>query len=140
MTFPRYQLHSTDREAQEAEMTVDKNRFTKLERKELRRLAGLAYERELAKALEAIEEKFRQWKKNRITAFELSDHIHEFHNGISRDLWSFYTTGHVELSVKHAIAEGIILETEISSGILEKLNITLSERCRMKLKEKSNER
>jgi len=42
-------------------MTVNKDHFTKLERKELRRLVGLAYERELAKALESLEGKFRQW-------------------------------------------------------------------------------
>jgi len=38
-------------------MIASKNRFTKLERKESRRLAGLAYERELATALESFEEK-----------------------------------------------------------------------------------
>lgn len=34
----------------------NKNSFTKFERKELRRLADLAYERELAKALGALKE------------------------------------------------------------------------------------
>lgn len=98
-------------------------RFTKLELKELRRLAGLAYERELNKALEALEESFRQWRKKKMSAFELSDLIHKFHNGIARDLWSFYTAGPAELNVKHAIAKGVILKNEISPGILEKLNI-----------------
>jgi hypothetical protein len=121
MTFPRYQLHSTDREAQEAEMTVDKDRFTKPERKELRKLAGLAYERELAKALEFLEGNFKQWRKNKISTFELSELIHKFHNGVARELWSFYTTGPAELNVKHAIAKGVILKNEISLGILEKL-------------------
>lgn len=96
-------------------------RFTKLERKELRRLAVLAYERELSKALEALEENFRQWKKNKITAFELNELIHKFHNGIARDLWSFYARGHTELIVVQAIENGIILKTEINSIILEKL-------------------
>jgi len=80
-------------------MTVNKDRFTKLERKELRGLIGLAYERELAKALEQLERNFRQWRKKKITAFELSDFIHQFHKGISRDLWSFYTSGHNEMIV-----------------------------------------
>lgn len=100
---------------------MDKNRFTKSERKELRRLAGLSYERELANALESLEEDFKRWRKNKITVFEMNEIIHKFHNGIARDLWSFYTTRHTELNVKHAITEGIILETEISPGILEKL-------------------
>lgn len=105
-------------------MTVNKSRFTKLERKELRRLAGLAYERELAKALESLDGNFREWRKNKITAFELSDLIHKFHNGIARDLWIVYASGHTEMVVAQAITNGIILKTEISHGILEKL------RCR----------
>lgn len=103
------------------DMPLANSLFTKSERKELRRLAGLAYERELAKALEPLEENFRQWRKKKTTTFELSDLIHKFHNGIARDLWGFYETEHAELSVRHAIAEGIILETEVSPGILEKL-------------------
>ncbi len=67
-------------------MVVNNDRFTKSERKELRRLAGLAYERELAKALEALEESFGQWRKKKISAFELSDCIHKFHNGTARNL------------------------------------------------------
>lgn len=102
-------------------MTMDKNRFGKLERKELMRLDGLAYERELTKALEALDENFRQWKKNKITAFELGDLIHKFHNGVARDLWFFYTRGHAEFNVRHAITEGIILKSEVSPGVLEKL-------------------
>ena len=82
---------------------------------------ALAYERELGKALEALEENFRQWRKNKIMAFELSELIHKFHNGIARDLWSFYERGHTELSIRHAIAEGIILKTEVSLVIFEKL-------------------
>lgn len=97
------------------------NRFTKSERKELRRLVALAYERELAKALGELDKSFRRWRMSKISAFELSDRIHKFHNGGARDLWSFYETGHTELCVKHAIAENIILKSEVSQGILEKL-------------------
>lgn len=97
------------------------SQFTKSERKELHRLLSLAYERELAKALESLEEKFGQWRKNKITPFELSDSIHKFHKGIARDLWSFYTNGDSEMAVAHAVAKGIILKTEINSDILEKL-------------------
>jgi len=97
--------------------------FTKLERKELRKLAGLAYERELTKALKSLEEKFKQWRKNKITAFELSDFIHQFHNGISRDLWSFYTSGHNKTVMRLALAKGIVSRAEVSTGILEKLEL-----------------
>ena len=69
----------------------------------------------------SFEGKFRQWRGDKITAFELNDFIHEFHNGISRNLWSFYTRGHIELIVAQAIENSIILKTEINSRILEKL-------------------
>ena len=49
----------------------------------------LTYERELAKALESLGEDFKRWRKTKISAFELSELIHKFHNGIARDLWSF---------------------------------------------------
>jgi len=81
----------------------------------------MAYNRELAKALEALEKNFLRWRKGKISAFELSDLIHKFHNGVAHNLWSFYEMGHAELIVRHAIAEGIILKTEVSLGILEKL-------------------
>ncbi len=79
---------------------MNESRFTKLERKELRKVAGLAYEREFATALELLEENFRQWRGNKITVFELSDFIHQFHNGI-------------------------ISKAKISPGVLEKLDIIL---------------
>lgn len=104
-------------------MTADKSHFTKLEIKELRKLAGLAYERELARALGALEKNFKHWRENKITAFDLSDLIHQFHNGISRDLWSFYERGNIEMIAARAIINGIISKSEISPGILEKLDI-----------------
>jgi len=82
-------------------MIERKERFTKSERKELKRLVELAYERELSKSLESLGEDFKRWGKTKISAFELSELIHKFHNGIARDLWSFYTTGPAELNIKH---------------------------------------
>lgn len=100
---------------------MEKDRFTRLERKELRRLAGVAYERELGKALESLEGNFKQWRKNEISAFELSELIHKFHNGIARDLWGLYSNGHTEMIVRRTIENGTILKAEISPGILERL-------------------
>ncbi|MFO8053003.1 MAG: hypothetical protein R6U54_03480 [Candidatus Omnitrophota bacterium] len=102
-------------------MSINKDCFTKLERKELRRLSSLAYEHALAKALESLEEKFGQWKKNKITSFELSDSIHKFHNGIARDLWSFYRNGDDEMIVVHAVAKGILSREEIKGALWPKI-------------------
>lgn len=64
--------------------------FTRAERKELRRLAGLAYERELAHELTTIEAAFRAWRAGELSPFDLSDRIHAFHNGVARDLFVTY--------------------------------------------------
>ena len=99
----------------------DRSRFTKSERKELRRLSGLAYERELSRELNSLEEKFKQWRAGKITSFELEYLIHQFHNGIARKLWSFYTDGDNEIALRVAVNKGFILKTEISQGIIEKI-------------------
>ena len=44
-----------------------------------------------------LEENFKLWRKSKITAFELNELIHKFHNGIARDLWSFYDRDRIEI-------------------------------------------
>lgn len=60
-------------------------------------------------------------EKKKISTLELSELIHKFHNGVTRDLWSFYMNGHTEMVVRQAIENGTILKAEISPGILERL-------------------
>lgn len=95
--------------------------FSKNEKRELRKLAGVAYERELAKALEGLYARFLEWKKEDIDPFELNEHIHRFHNGISRDLWKMYDCRDNHIIVAQAIRNKIIAREEASSTILEKL-------------------
>jgi hypothetical protein len=66
-------------------MAADLN--IKSNRRKLRELAGVAYTRELSAELAKLEGDFGQWRSGEIDPFELSDRIHRFHDGISRDLW-----------------------------------------------------
>jgi len=95
--------------------------FSKNEKRELGKLAGLAYERELAKALEGLYARFLEWKKEDIDLFELNDQIHKFHNGISRDLWKVYDDRNNHIVIARAVANGIISMDEISIKLLEDL-------------------
>jgi hypothetical protein len=99
-------------------MTLD---FEKKDMKELRRLADAAYERELADELAKLEEEFRRWRSNEMSAFELSDRIHEFHDGAARDLWKIYTFGRPPVAVARAIANGLIAESALSPKLLAQL-------------------
>jgi hypothetical protein len=53
--------------------------------------------------------------------FELKDCIHKFHNGIARDLWSFYMNGDSEMIVVHAVAKGILSKKEIKDTLWPKI-------------------
>ena len=93
----------------------------KQDMKELRRLADAAYERELGDELAKLEEDFRRWRSKEISALELSDRIHELHDGAARDLWKIYTYGKPPAAVARAIANGLIAESSLSPKLLAQL-------------------
>ena len=90
-------------------------------KRKLRELAGAAYERELGAELSKLEAEFLQWRSGGIDPFELSDRIHRFHDGVSRDLYVLYE----RLSPSHAVARALALqllqESEVPSEILDSL-------------------
>jgi hypothetical protein len=95
--------------------------FTKAQRREIRRLAGLAHERELDTAAGQLQSEFDRWRRREIDVFVLNDHIHKFHDGTSRDLYKRYAMGEAEWSVASAIAREVLKESEIDRSILEAL-------------------
>ena len=95
--------------------------FSKSERKDLRALAGIAYERELARALTQLEADFASWHAGERSPFDVSDAIHEFHNGIARELYVFYG-GNPSTCVAHALATGVLRSDEVASQLAAKLS------------------
>ena|SRR6476659_2813508 len=94
---------------------------TKATKRKLRELAGVAYRRELGHELAKLEMDFTRWRSGEIDPFELSDRIHRFHDGVSRDLYVAYRN----LSPIHAVARAIALQvldrTAVPSEIFEEL-------------------
>jgi hypothetical protein len=99
----------------------DQLKITKAERARLRSLAQEAWESELRDALTELLEDFGKWADDGMSAFDLSDKIHEFHNGISRELYSRYTTLGPEILVSRAVALGIVEEDALGKTLLGKL-------------------
>jgi hypothetical protein len=97
------------------------NGWSKKQRRELRDLQGLAWERELEDALRSLRNDFETWARGDISAFELSDRIHKFHNGRSRELFNMYSGSLDNWWVGHTIARGVIEETELSDDLLDVL-------------------
>ena len=99
----------------------DMRPFTKAQRHEIRRLAGLAYEKELGTAAGDLQSEFERWRRGEIDVFVLNEQIHKFHDGISRELYKRYAMGEVEWSLASAIGRNIINESEVDPLILENL-------------------
>ena len=87
--------------------------FSKSERKKLRELAGIAYERYLTNALSELRSHFDAMDRGDISPFDLSQRIHEFHQGPSRDLYVMFSHSLPWLAVCRAYIEGIINDEDL---------------------------
>lgn len=96
--------------------------LTKTQRRRLRELSALAYERDLSSELAKLEEGFKSWRAGTIDAFELSGSIHRFHQGPSRELFSKYESRNLELVVAHAIHRGLLSAEEAGEEVLRLLD------------------
>ena len=96
--------------------------YNKPTRKKLRELTGIAYERELAKALKKLHEQFNNWQAKNIDTFELNDLIHQFHQKTSREIWKLYNyAGHNDMLVARALKLGFLTKDEIGKELVERL-------------------
>ena len=59
--------------------------------------------------------------REHIDSFELTDAIHEFHNGPARRLWKSYNDLTPDVSVALALRSGILNESEVPERIRSKL-------------------
>jgi len=100
--------------------------WSRKQRRELRALQGSAWERELE---EALRMDLEIWDRGDITAFELSDRIHKFHNGQARELFNMYSGSLHNRWIGHTVARGVIDESEISDDLRNVFNDDIA-RCR----------
>ncbi|NQT69861.1 MAG: hypothetical protein HQ552_09795 [Desulfobacteraceae bacterium] len=95
------------------------HRYTKAQKKKLRELAGIANERELDQEMEKLFQHFENWRSGKISCFELSDLIHKFHQGASREIWTTYAYGDPDTAVSRALVLGFLKREEISEELLK---------------------
>ena len=95
--------------------------FTKAQRKKLRQLASEAYARELDEELGNLASAFRDWRDEHIDGFQLSELIHEFHQGPSRRLHSQYNGLDAGFLVARALGLRILTEEEVPSSLAKAL-------------------
>jgi hypothetical protein len=96
----------------------------------VRELCSLAHERELNRELGLLLESFQQWQQGALDAFELSQRIHQFHQGPARELYVRYVNNSLaELMVARALLDGVIAESDIPDVAREHL-LAAAERIR----------
>jgi hypothetical protein len=87
----------------------------------LRQAAAIAHDRELSTALRDLRAEFDGWERGDITADELNDRIHRFHDGTSREIWRRYATNHLEPVVAIAVAMSVLSRDELPKDLLDHL-------------------
>ncbi len=61
---------------------------------------------------------FDDWREGQIDPFELTELIHQYHNGPARELWKRYVGNpYIELLMARAIAEGILEQADVSEQV-----------------------
>ncbi len=108
--------------------------YPKQVKRQLRDLVGLAYEAELKLALTQLAEQFDTWRENKISSGELSDLIHQYHQGLSRELYNLYDNAPIDILVASAVARRLIKEEDVSPEVLSCIQNVL-EFCRQNLAE-----
>ena len=98
------------------------DQLSKRERAVLRNLAAEAHEQELEDVLSDLYDKFCIWGGKGMNAFDLSELIHEFHDGVSRELYKTYVLGAPEISVAIGVSRGAIDPDDLDKKLYMKIS------------------
>ena len=86
-------------------------------RRKIKELSLKAYEIELRKHLEKLYNNFKDWDNDKLKSGELSDLIHEFHHGPSREMYNYYNTVDPGMAVGRAIVLEYLSSEEIPEEV-----------------------
>ena len=102
--------------------------LTKADKKKVRQLAGIAWERELRHEILGIMTAINEMENGSLSPFDVNDRIHKFHNGASRDLYRQYSESLPWLGVCRAFFDRVLTDDdlvdasdEVRAGIAEYL-------------------
>ncbi|MGO8669837.1 MAG: hypothetical protein ACLQVD_00475 [Capsulimonadaceae bacterium] len=85
-------------------------------KRELRELAGKAYEVELSAHLKKLSRHFDAWKSGAIDCWDLQERIHNFHNGPARKLLSLYDGRDPHFEVARGITHRFLDKADVSAA------------------------
>jgi hypothetical protein len=91
-------------------------------KRQLRTWAGVAHERDLNEALGRLHRDFERWTRGEVSAFDLNDLVHRYHDGTSREIWKRYQSSHLEPVVAAAVVEGVLRRDELPEALVQHLS------------------
>src|SRR5215207_1731610 len=102
------------------------NDYPKRIKRLLREFAAEAYEKELSRELGRLGESFAEWRDGKIKNGELSDRIHQYETGVSRELFNKYNEGKNDFNVAYAIVTGILDRQDVPEELIAAIDKQLS--------------
>lgn len=96
--------------------------YSKKVKKLIREFAAEAHERELHRELTRLDRRFAEWRVGRLSSGELSNEIHQYETGPSRELFKRYNGDLPDMMVAYAIAADILERREIPAELLDALS------------------
>jgi len=106
--------------------------YSKKIKKLIREFAAEAHERELHRELTKLDLRFAEWRNGQLGSGALSDEIHQYETGPSRELFKRYNGGLLDMMVAYSIIAGILKREEIPAEVLEALASPLEYFARMR--------
>ena len=88
-------------------------------KKELRQHADRAWEAEMGAALGALAAKFDDWRAGTVSSADLDAAIHQYHDGVAREIWRRFSTNDPKMPLAHAVAVGLIEEASLPPEVRE---------------------
>ena len=90
------------------------NKFTKSQERRVRELAKLAWDRQLRAELTKIGDAINSMNAQHSTPHDVVGLIHEFHNGISREMFNGFSSNKPWLAVCRAHYDGVLTDDDIA--------------------------
>jgi len=76
------------------------------------------YKRELSIEMDALYASFQKWKRNECEVFELTNQIHTFYKGASKEIFLKYERpSFADLNIANAVINGILKMEELSEEL-----------------------
>ena len=85
----------------------------------LRQHAGRAWEAEMKAALGGLAAKFEEWRAGSMSSADLHAAIHEYHDGIGREIWKRFATNNPTMPLAHAVAIGLVTMESLPAEVQE---------------------